>query len=349
MLAWSYASIGDGHNAARHYQWMIDRQQQHLAACAQEVGPLVAEVAKLIIQGIHRSLVNAYDDAGELDNAVKATSAWITACPDQLGTYERMARLCQQRADYLAAAEWLSKEAARNRSLGEDPNVSIVLALGSIGTTARIDEALTKIANAHPNEHAIIESVLNSYWPPFGDLATESKEKWVWGTWLLNSKVPGGAGLAAHCFAWVVERELCTTIFAPFRESAKSRPELFTLDDENSKPFVQYLAGAEADLFAGGPQSARGGHARRPNFALGQMLWTLNKAREPGTLLHSAFAQWLGEKNPTLLPRFATVRTDTITAFRNREDHADLHSITMSDAETMNRRCRHLINLLHPR
>jgi tetratricopeptide (TPR) repeat protein len=331
MLALSYACIGDGHNAARYYRWMVDNKQRFLEACAQEEGEFWdPEDADFFINGIHRCLVNAYDDAGELDNAINAANAWIIACPAHLGTFERMARLYQQRGDFQATAEWLTREADRNPPLGEDPNISIVLALGSIGTAARIDEALTKIANAHPNEHAIIESVVNSYWPAFADLATESKERWAMGTWLLSSKRPAGAGLAVHCFAWVVERELHTTIFAPFKDNAKGHPELFILDDEDSKPFVQYLTG-------------------RINFVLGPMLWTLNKAWEPRTPLHSTFAQWLNGKNPMLLPRFETVRTDTITTFRNREDHADLPSMTMSDAEIMNRRCRHLINLLHPR
>jgi len=65
--------------------------------------------------------------------------------------------------------------------------------------------------------------------------------------------------------------------------------------------------------------------------------------------LHSAFAQWLNVKNPRFLPRFATAGTNTITTFRNREDHADQHTITMSDAEIMSKACRRLINLLHPR
>jgi tetratricopeptide (TPR) repeat protein len=333
MLALSYACIGDGHNAARHYQWMVDNRQRFLAACAQEIGPLW-EVDEgdpdILINGIHRCLVNAYDDAGELDNAINAANAWITVCPDQPGTYERMARLYQKRNDYQVAAEWFRKEADRNPSLDEDPNISIILALGSIGTTARIDEALTKIANAHPNELAIAESVVNSYWLPFANLATESKQKWALGTWLLSLTLPAGAGEAAHCFAWVVERELRTTIFAPFQDDTRGRPELFTPDDEDSKPFARYVTGC-------------------PTFTLGQMLRTLDIAREPRTALQSSFAQWLNGKNPLLLPRFATVRTDTIMKFRNREDHADLLSITTSDAETMSRACRHLINLLHPR
>jgi hypothetical protein len=113
MLALSYAWIGDGHNAARHCQWMVDNQQRFLATCAQEQGPnwdLGADIVGVsdldfFTNGIHRCLVNAYDDAGELDNAITAANAWITACPDHLGTYERMARLHQKRGDYVAAAE----------------------------------------------------------------------------------------------------------------------------------------------------------------------------------------------------------------------------------------------------
>jgi hypothetical protein len=65
--------------------------------------------------------------------------------------------------------------------------------------------------------------------------------------------------------------------------------------------------------------------------------------------LHSAFAQWLTVKNPRFLPRLATAGTNTITTFRNREDHADQHSIAMSDAEIRSRARRPVINLLHPR
>ena len=111
MLAVSYAYIGDGHNAARHYQWMVDSQQRFLAACAQEEGALWGP--------------EVTDEAASLDH---------------LGTYEQMARLYQKRGDYQAAAEWFRKEADRNRSLDEDPNISIILALGSIGTTARKDD-----------------------------------------------------------------------------------------------------------------------------------------------------------------------------------------------------------------
>ena len=71
------------------------------------------------------------------------------------------------------------------------------------------------------------------------------------------------------------------------------------MDDEDSKQLVEYLTG-------------------RAGFNLSQMLWTLNKAREPRTPLHSAFAKWLNGKNHMLLQRFATVDTPTITKFRNR-------------------------------
>ena len=197
-----YACIGDGHNAARYYQWMIDNRQRFCAACAEEEGPYWdLENVESLTNGVRHCLVNAHDNAGDLDNAINATNAWITACPDHLGTYERMARLYQRRADFQAAGEWFRKEADRNPSLGKDPNISIILALAGVGTAARVDEALTKIANAHPNELAIVETVVNSYWPAFAHLDAESKQRWAWGTWILNSSQPGVAGLAAHCFA----------------------------------------------------------------------------------------------------------------------------------------------------
>ena len=206
MLALSYACIGDGHNSARHYQWMVDNQQRFLATCAQEEEAFwVPDYADIFINGIRRCLVNAYDDAGELDNAINATNAWITVCPDHLGTYERMARLQQKGGDYVAAAEWMRKEADRNPKLEEDPNVSIILALGGVVSPSRLDDALKSIAASHPQEYALVESVVKSYWPAFTELKEDSRQQWVNGAWLLGTNALRFAGTAVHCFAWVVE------------------------------------------------------------------------------------------------------------------------------------------------
>ena len=101
MLARSYASIGDGHNAAKHYTWMLDHDTVFLQSCAEETGPLWStESGNVIIRELHRCLVNAYDDAGEIDKAISATNNWITKCPDQFGTFDRIGRLWRSTSGY---------------------------------------------------------------------------------------------------------------------------------------------------------------------------------------------------------------------------------------------------------
>jgi hypothetical protein len=284
--------------------------------------------------GIHTCLVNAYDDAGELDKAINAAKAWIDACPDHLGTFERMARLQQKRPDPIAAAEYMRREADRREALGdkafgEDPNVSIILALGGIISIARLDETLKNVASTHPHEHALVESVVKNYWPAFIRLTVEDQQRWVTGSWLLGTNAPQGAGIAVHCFARIVEGELRTRIFVPFAEHARSRPEILAgcTDD----PFSRYLKSGDK------------------TFGLGQMFKVLGFARRPASPLISSFADWLKRGYPWLLAGLAPLRTDRIVDFRNREDHPDFRLIEAKEAEEASKLCREVINLLYPR
>jgi tetratricopeptide (TPR) repeat protein len=334
MLARSYASIGDGYNSAKHYKWMLDHQNLFRQSCVDELGPLPGTewFSKTLVPGIHACLVNAYDDAGEIDKAVSAAEAWITACPDHLGTCERMARLQQKRGDYGAAAEWLRREADRNPALGEDPNVSIILALGGIISLSRLDEALKSIAATHAQEHALVESVVKNYWPAFLQLDNDSRQRWVTGTWLLGTNAPQGAGTSVHCFAGIVERELRTAIFEPFAEYVRSRSDVLAqcTDDEATREFCRYLKG-------------------RGLFTLGQMFKVFGFTRRPALRIIASFAEWLKRDRPWLISGLDRLRTDKIVDFRNREDHADIRTIKTDEAEEMSRICREVINLLHPR
>lgn len=338
MLARSYASIGDGYNSAKHYKWMLDHQNLFRQSCVDEQGPLsnmnmnMERFSKTLVPGIHACLVNAYDDAGELDKAISAAEAWITACPDHLGTYERMARLQQERPNPVAAAECMRKEYDRNPALGEDPNISIILALGGIISLSRLDEALKSIAATHPQEHALVESVVKNHWPAFAQLDTDSRQRWVSGAWLLGTNAPQGAGISVHCFAWVVERELRTAIFEPFAEYVRSHSDVLEqcTDDEATREFCRYLKG-------------------RGLFTLGPMFKVFGFTRRPASRIIASFAEWLKRDRPWLISGLDRLRTDKIVYFRNREDHADIRTIKTDEGEEMSKICREVINLLHPR
>jgi hypothetical protein len=249
-----------------------------------------------------------------------------------------MAHLQQKRPDPIAAAEYLRKEEERRHALGDeafgaDPNVSIILALGGILSTARLDETLKTIATAHHGEHALVESVIRSYWPAFVHLSTDDQQRWVTGSWLLGTNAPQGAGIAVHCFARVVEGELRTNIFAPFAEYARGHADILAhcTHDEKIRPFCRFLKGHDS------------------NFALGQMFKVLRFAQRNAAPIISAFAEWLKRDHPWFLTGLDRLRTDRIVDFRNREDHPDIRIMKTHEAEETSKDCRGVINLLYPR
>lgn len=79
------------------------------------------------------------------------------------------------------------------------------------------------------------------------------------------------------------------------------------------------------------------------------MFKVLEFARRPQAPIIAAFARWLNRECPWLLSQLGRLRTDKITSFRNRENHANIHGIKANDAEVMSSICREVINLLQPR
>ncbi len=342
MLAQSYAGVGDGANAARHYKWMLDHGEAFFQSWKDEESPLwggddtewLCSFREHVSAGIHACLIDAYDAADELDKAIQAAKNWIEACPKWPGTFERMARLHQKRCDPFAAAEYMRKEAERREELGdkaygEDPNVSIILALGEIVSGDRLDEILNDIATGREPERRVVEHLVRNYWPGFCCLSLDDQQRWVTASWLLATDMPHGPGLAVHCFGRVVERELRNKIFSRFSEFVRGDPALLAgcADD----PFGLYLKGRDRDL------------------TLGKMFKILSMAQRPESQPVTYFAGWLKRDCPRLLSGVDRLRTDRIAAFRNREAHPDVRSIRTRDAELMCQDCRAVIDLLGPR
>jgi tetratricopeptide (TPR) repeat protein len=275
-------------------------------------------------------LIKAHEIAGEFDDAITVTEAWIAKYPDELGTHERMARLYQKKGDFSAAYSWLRKEADRNPTFGEDSNISMILALGSIASPAKIDEALEALANRHRPEQNLVASVIENHWPTFAKLAKDSKERWVTGTWLLATPTQNVApGIASHCFAWVVERELRSTIFEPFAAFERERRlEPHADVNEQTRVLIAYLNGTSP-------------------VTLGQMLYILGQVRKAQFPTYALFTQWLNAGLPSFLARIDHINTYKITEFRNREDHAKMQNVTRTEAEEMNIICRDLVGAIH--
>lgn len=323
MLARCYRAIGDHHNAALQYEWLLQNSASQLTHWKEEMDWVWRDDPKWISE-LHECLIGAYDNSGETEKAIAAAERYIEAFPNQLGTYGRMARLYRKEGDHLKAYEWLRKEADRNPQFDEDPNISMALALGAIAQP-NLDELLKKVARGHAEEVRKIADMLLEYWPAYGSLDTQSKERWAVGEWLRESGLPQAAGLAAHSFAQVAERELRANIFDKFREA---RPDLLSRKDEADDRFLaNYLRGV-------------GG------LTLGQMLTIIGRAdRSRG--LTGAFGEWLKREHPWFMARFRSLRPDRIARLHRDEKHA-LRVLAGSEAATAAADCRALIELTHP-
>ena len=132
--------------------------------------------------------------------------------------------------------------------------------------------------------------------------------------------------LAAHSFAWVVERELRTTLIDTFGTTVT--PAILNTNDKEAELLRVYLQGY-------------GG------LTLGQMLKSIELSMRSRAPLLAAFGQWLRREHRLLGAGLQRLDTRTMTELRNREDHADLQTINANDLATTGRLCRELLNLLH--
>lgn len=313
MLAASYAAINDGHNAAIQYQRMLDNKESFLAACADEVGPLWADLdlEPKIASGVRRCLVEVYQSAGETENAILSAEAWIQADPGELGTYDRLARLYQQKGDFQAAYDCLRKEADRSPTFGEDPNVSIALAIGDVLRNDNIQELIAYLAAFRPEQHAMVEAIVNDYWPQFDQLAGDSRREWVAGVFLLTTNIPLGPGHAGRCFSVVLEQELRARIFERYREYA---------------PNDRVIPANE-------------------KLTLGAMVRILEQARRPNDYPKvKGFAEWISRENPDLLDQVGEVHA--ANEIRKPAVHKHSHTTTAEDASLLSTECRKLLNTL---
>lgn len=327
MLARSYMLVGDAHNSAVRYRWMVDHRKEFIQQSFVEMVllPELPEDAADIGPSLYRCLIAAHEAADETDEAIRATGEFIEACPDEPGTFNQMSRLYLKNADYEEAYRYLRKEANRNPKFGENPHISIALAIGSITSTAAIDDAINKIVSSHPDEQRLAAAILPIYWSTFSKLGLESQQRWAYGTWLMSS-ARGNAGLAAHCFAWVLEREVRETIFAPYKAT---RPTVFAKNETESPFLARYLLRGDLP-------------------SLGQMLTLLRHAKQPSSKVVLEFATWLSRTaNPRSALTVDLKAIDRIVSVRNREDHANPLSITNEEAEAMARDSRGILDLLH--
>jgi hypothetical protein len=84
--------------------------------------------------------------------------------------------------------------------------------------------------------------------------------------------------------------------------------------------------------------------------ALGAMLRMLKNAKksvDPGQSLFGQFAGWLRANRPSYFKRIGQLREYMMGGLRNREDHANLKSITEADADKMFEASKEVISLLN--
>ncbi len=326
MLARSHFAVGNFHGAASHYSWIVTNEAVFSRACAEDLPPVPTEHYEPMRSGIRSCLVKSYESSGDLDRALAAATEWLVAFPNRLGIRRRIAELHRKKGDFASAYEWLRKEADLDPILDEDPNISIALALGELGSAASYDKQLRGLAAEKSDGQRLSSSLLQDYWPTYGKLGPESQEDWSFGARLHSSESNGPPGFraAVQCFTGVTERELRDRVFVPFRDGAVAR----NCDDGEDPVFRAFLA-------------------RRDHLTLGQMFNVLKRAHKPRSPIDREFASWLNRQFPWFLTRLDGRGADGIVYLRNRASHGPGHPKTAEQAQTAHAGGRDILNALH--
>ncbi len=326
MIARSFSGVGEYHSAAEHYAWLIDNDEVVRTDCAVESRGLSKTLSEGLFPGVHKCLINAYEQSGEPEKALAACERWFQRFPGQHGPCECMARIHQKRGDFQAAYEWLRKEADIDPAFGEDPNVSIALALGSVAATVNVGEAIDKLKAKFPSEILGIEVILTDYWEIFKRLDPESRSEWAALLLLLRGVPAQLAHLSCVGFSRVVERELNGKVFEPFRASVAPHISLST--HESDGRLSRYIE-------------------RRAGLTLGDMLWLLDRANTSQSPLLRSFQAWITQNDLQGLHTLSRAQRRRIQEIRNRAAHPSAARLTEVEIKELETGCRKVLDLLH--
>ena len=273
------------------------------------------------------NIAKAHELAGDLPAALHTLEALHERFPDEKGVFREMARMEAREKHYEAACELLFEEYEQNPS-DQDWLTELALVRRGEDWGQLLDQVHERI---DPTDRRVMETTLATYWPTFNRLSESGRREWLAGTWLLNGggRIEGTAQAGAAGLVSVVEHELKTRIFGPYREDFRRREQRCDLPEDRA-----HLSALKRFLTS----------LRWPG--LGTLFQLLQESTQDDHLRD--LANWIRRFNPQLLQDVLTLDTRKITRLGDDRRHRIWRSISLAEAQEGADECRKVLDALLP-
>jgi hypothetical protein len=215
-LARCYMARGDHRYAANEYKILASTAVDQLAWASLASTNLRPTIWARVVTALEL----AHDDH-ELRDFL---NHWIKTHPQELGPREHLAKLEARHGNYKAAFDHLAEEQAINPAHDQDWKATLLVALGTrADNNDRVAAIAEESIKKNPELWAIVQGIIEDYWPTIQRLADPAKQSFSIATRLLFDKTIGEtawihAGFAA---SKAVELQLRSSVFDPYANTIR--------------------------------------------------------------------------------------------------------------------------------
>ena len=323
LLAMSYFALEDYPNAAKHFELLLKHPPQKDSLRTK----------------MRKALAECYRLAGQYDKARSVLEECLQLLPGQPGFHRQLAYLEAQQGDFKKAYQSLLAETEIDSTLGEDPDVSIALALGG-ALDARDAQGLSetlaaRLLERHPEISDLVDSLHREYWSTYALLSDTARHKWLLATTEMYSLTLREPKLkqsflvsAAEHFAQAVEIELREHVFSNFRKAKVGSSD--QIEKETGGDVISKFQKICLD-----PN-------QKINLTLGEMSGIIDRSRNGRDTFMREFYRWLDRSHPRLFKEIRILQQ--INQIRTPAAHGG--SVSAEEAMKMPGKCRRLLDAL---
>jgi hypothetical protein len=222
---------GDYQHAANEYKILASAGVDQLAWA----GLASTNLRPTIWARVVTALELAHDDH-ELRNFL---NHWIGAHPQELGPREHLAQLEARHGNYKAAFDHLAEEQAINPAHDQDWKATLLVALGTrADNNDRVAAIVQESIEKNPELWAIVQGIIEDYWPAIQRLADPAKQSFNIATRLLFDKTIGETAWVHAGFAAskAVELQLRSSVFDPYANTIRRTSNMPRRPEPGGRP-----------------------------------------------------------------------------------------------------------------
>ncbi len=274
--------------------------------------------------GDHQRAIDTMAKAAGSRGTLPGTGWWIAKWYSECGRYEEAARhlRAESENEWVPAESWL---------------LSPVLALAAMAkdVEGRAEKFAAAFERKNPQVLRVIKGLISAQWPRFEKLSPQSQDRWVYAVYLtyedpvIPLAEPQNLRNAVREYGWVLEHELMSKIFDPFRKK-RVLPDI----DLQKKSRDEYSQEPADSLLA---------YIHRPpnEITAGEMIRAITQSSAPRNDTQDALRRWLNKRYPEAYDCVPAMKEMNFA--RNRATH-ESPVYNRSDVVEMAATCKRALN-----